>query len=293
DVINITRSPVRLPASTFRSGILSVLASVDVGQASPVFTVSSNDYGVALKVSHVDASNTPFDEVSGDIRTMLSQQEERNRLSSYESSLRAKASVVINDEELFASTAASQDKSQSADILPIMSIEEEEEIDEPESEDEAIEDEPEEEEPEESAEPVAASEDKTAETPAPVVTVSEDEPAETPAPVAVSEDTTAETPEPVTVSEDTTAETPEPVTVSEDTPAETPAPVEPVTEAETPEPVATASEDTTAVAEAPSAEEAPAPVEQSADTETPAPIEALSEDTPAVTVTEASPDIQQ
>ena len=196
DVINITRSPVRLSASTFRSGILSVLASADVGQVSPVFAVSSNDYGVALKVSHVDAGNTPFDEVSGDIRTMLTQQEERNRLSSYEASLRAKASVVVNDTELFASPAVSQDNTQSGDVLPIITLEEtsNDETEEPEA--------------------PAVSEDKPEETPAPVETVSVDTAPETPAVVeTVSEDKPAVTEEP-------SAEAPA-ENVSEDKPAVT------------------------------------------------------------------------
>ena len=123
DVINITKTPVRLPASTLRAGILSVLDSLDVGQASPVFDVTSNDYGVAMKVSHVDAGNTPFDDVSGDIRMLLTQQEERNRLAAYEDSLRKKANVVINDNELFTSPAMSGDNAPSADIIPIMNLE--------------------------------------------------------------------------------------------------------------------------------------------------------------------------
>ncbi len=199
DVINITRTPVRLPASTFSTGILSVMASLDVGQVSPVFMVSSNDYGVAVKMSHVEAGNTPYEEVSGDIRMLLTQQEERNRLTAYEAELRAKANVVINDEELFKSPVISQDNTPSADVLPIITLEE--------TSDDAP----------------AMSEDVPAETPAPVV--SEDVPAETPAPV-VSEDVPAETPAPV-VSEEIPAETPAPV-VSEDVPEEAP---EPVTEA--------------------------------------------------------------
>ncbi|MBR4196736.1 MAG: SurA N-terminal domain-containing protein, partial [Synergistaceae bacterium] len=228
DVHNITRSPVRLPASTFRAGILSVLASVDVGQVSPVFVVTSDDYGVAMKVAHVDAGNTPFAEVSGDIRSMLMQQEQRNRLAAYEQALRSKANVVINDEELFRSPAISQDKEPSADILPIITPEEPAKS-------------------EDTPAPVVTESADVAETPAPVVNESADDKAETPAPAVNESADVAETPAPaVTESADDTAETPAPaVNESADEHTETPAPA--VTEsadvAETPAPAVNESAD--------------------------------------------------
>lgn len=229
DVINITKLPVRLPASTFKTGLLSVLDSLDVGQVSPVFAVSSNDYGVAMKVEHVDAGNTPYNEVSGDIRMLLTQQEERMKLTAYQEALRKKADVVINDTELFTSPVVSGD-TQSGDILPILTLEEASD-DEPAETPAVVSDEK----PAQTPEPVA--EEKTEETPAVVsdekhvetpVTVSDDKPVETPVvdekpaetPAPVSEEKPAETPAPV-VSEDKTAETPEPVAVSDDTSAVT------------------------------------------------------------------------
>ena len=105
DVINITREPVFLPSTALTTGAFSVLASLDVGVVSPVFEVTSSDFAVGLKTSHVDASVTPYDEVSADIRTLLTQQEQRNRLAAYETSLKNKAQVTINDESLFAKNA--------------------------------------------------------------------------------------------------------------------------------------------------------------------------------------------
>ena len=315
DVINITKSPVRLPASTFRSGILSVLASVDVGTVSPVFTVSSKDYGVALKVSHVDAGNIPYDEVSGDIRTLLTQQEERSRLTAYEEELRGKANVVINDNELFASPVVSGDNTQSADILPIMTLDEA-------SKDESA----------ETPEPVASVDEKPSETPATVASVDE-KPAETPEPVASVDVKPSETPAPVAsadvitetpehaASVDVITETPAPVASVDEKPAETPAPVASVDEkpAETPAPVASADVITETPAPVASVDvkpsETPAPV-ASADenpSETPAPVASVDEkpaetpepvasvdvitETPATesadAVTEAKPEISQ
>lgn len=180
DIINITKTPIFLPASTFRTGALSVLASLDVGQPSEVFSMSSTDYAVALKTSHVEATITPYEEVSGDIRTMLTNQEERRRLTDYQTSLREKAQVVINDEELFARPAVSED-SELDELVPGIVIEEvsedtpsivieDEDTDEPESEAEVVPESPDEPEvepvedtptpePEVEAEPVVPTEE--------------------------------------------------------------------------------------------------------------------------------------
>ena len=141
DVINITKTPVFLPTTMFKLGSLSAVDSLDVGQVSHVFEISSSDFAVAMKTSHVDESVTPYDEVSGDIKTLLTQQEETNRRSAYEALLRQKAVVVINDEELFASPAVSDDVTQSDDVpaFTIEDITESEDVteSEPVSEDEA------------------------------------------------------------------------------------------------------------------------------------------------------------
>lgn len=153
DVLNITKSPVFLPSSTFSTGALSVIASLDVGTPSPVFEMSSNDYAVALKTSHVDATVSPYEEVSGDIKGMLTNQEERNRITAYQNSLMEKAQVVINDQELFARPVISEDTVTENNIVPEIIIEEasedtpapsivieevKEDSDEPESEAEVI-----------------------------------------------------------------------------------------------------------------------------------------------------------
>ena len=121
--INITNSPVMLPESALKAGSLSVLDSIDVGAVSPVFDVASGDYAVAMKVSHVESGTTPYDEVSADIRVLLTQQEERTKLAAYEESLMNKAVVVINDNELFASKAEPQNDEQSGDVLPVVNLE--------------------------------------------------------------------------------------------------------------------------------------------------------------------------
>lgn len=284
DVINITKSPVRLPATSIKTGILSVLDSLDIGAVSPVFAVTSNDYGVAMKVSHAEAGNTPYDAVSGDIRALLTQQEERRRLTEYEDSLRKKANVVINDEELFASKTASSGDEQSGDILPLITI------------DETSGDEP---------APVTVSEDKPAVSasvdtaPAtPVETASVDAAPETPAVETASTDAAPETPV-ETASVDVAPETPAVETASVDTAPETTAVETASTDVAPETPVEVASVDAAPATptETVSVDTVPAtPVEPaSTDTtpETPAVVEAASEDVPAVTDAkiEASQDV--
>ena len=286
DVINITKSPVRLPASTFRTGLLSVLDSLDVGQVSPVFEVSSNDYGVAMKVEHVDAGNTPYNEVSGDIRMLLTQQEERMKLTAYQETLRKKADVVINDTELFTSPVVSGDN-QSGDILPIMTPLAETSDDEPAETPEVVSDEKPAETPEVVSDekpaetPEVVSDEKPAETPE---VVSDEKPAETP--VVVSDEKPAETP--AVVSDEKPVETP--VTVSDEKPVETPVTVSDEKPVETPV-VDEKPEETPAPVSEEKTEETPEPVVSEDKTaETPEPVPA-SEDTSAVT--ETTPEVSQ
>ena len=109
DVVNITKEPVFLPSSSFTMGILSPLASLDVGEVSPVFMVSSNDYAVAVKTEHRESSVRPYDEVSADIKGLLTQQDERQKLADYETYLKGRAQVVVHDQEIFARPAVSED----------------------------------------------------------------------------------------------------------------------------------------------------------------------------------------
>ncbi|MBR1486561.1 MAG: SurA N-terminal domain-containing protein [Synergistaceae bacterium] len=120
DVVNITKAPVFLPASALRTGTMSTLASLDISKPSEVFSVSSSDFAVGMKTSSVDKTTRPYAEVSGDIKNLLTQEEQRKRLADYEESLRTKAQVVINDESLFARPEVSEDKEE---ITPEIQIE--------------------------------------------------------------------------------------------------------------------------------------------------------------------------
>jgi len=101
EIVNITKTPVFLPASALRMGTLSNMASLDIAEPSEVFAVSSTDFAVGMKASHVDQTTRPYAEVSADIRTLLTQEEQRKRLADYEQTLMTKAQLVINDADLF------------------------------------------------------------------------------------------------------------------------------------------------------------------------------------------------
>lgn len=223
DVINVTREPVFLPASAFNAGTLNVMASLDVGTVSPVFSVTSFDYAVGLKTEHVDETVSAYDEVSADIRNMLTSQEERRRLAEYQTTLRNAAQVVINDQELFARAVVSEEPAPLVeDVIP------------------------------ELAEVSADAEtEKPAEPETPAVVETPAETTEAPAEPATVEEAPAPVEEPV-ATEEAPAPVEEPVT-TEEAPAETPETVEPAP--------APAEETTTEEAPAP-VEEAPAVVEE-------------------------------
>ncbi|MBQ7220948.1 MAG: SurA N-terminal domain-containing protein [Synergistaceae bacterium] len=293
DVINITREPVFLPSTAFSAGTLSVLASVDVGKASPVFSVSSFDYAVGLKTEHVDASVRPYEEVSGDIKTMLTNQEERRRLTEYETSLRNKAQVVINDQELFARPAVSEDEAPAVeDVIPELATESEE----PSIETPAVV-----EETKQESEPETPAEATQPETETPAV-IEEAKPAtETEnqaeeAKPATETENQAEEAKPATETE-TPAEEAQPET---ETPAEatqpateTPTPTEatqPATETETPAEATKPEPETPTPAEATQHEaETPTPAEETQpETETPTPAEETQHEAETPTPAEAT-----
>ena len=232
DVINITKDPIFMPSTAFRTGTFTVLASLDINQPSPVFSVSSYDFAVALKTEHVDSSVRPYNEVSGDIKALLTQQEERKRLTDYETELRNKAQVVINDESLFARPVVSEDEPPKFDYdisVQEVSGDSTPESSEPESK------------PVETQTP-AINESKSEDKPAisePEIKSEDSKPVETPAPVEIKSENVKETPEinePEAKPVETPAKTPE---ISESKPEDKPAISEPESKPEDSKPVET------------------------------------------------------
>ncbi len=222
-VVNITKAPVFLHSSTLKMGTLSVLDSLDIAEPSEVFEVSSTDFGVGLKASRVEETTRPYSEVSGDIKSLLTQEEQRKRLADYEETLRNKAQLVINDKDLFTSKAVSKDETPA----PAIEIEEVKEDSKPEEKAEeavksektetpesATETKTEEVKPaEEVKEPETKQEEvKAEETPAPVEEVKEETKTEEPKEEVKTEEVKEETPA-------VTAESPEKTEEKVETPA--------------------------------------------------------------------------
>ncbi len=101
DIIRITQEAIFFPDSAFDSAPLSSIKELKAGEVSQVFEVASNDFAVALKDERLEERETPYDEVSSDIRVLLRQQKEREILGSFYDGILKKANVVILDKSLF------------------------------------------------------------------------------------------------------------------------------------------------------------------------------------------------
>ena len=111
---NLTREPIFISGVSFNSVALLPMASLDIGEVSPVFSLTSGDYTVGVKTEVVSESYRPYDEVSGDIKTLLTQQEERVRLQAFYKSLTDKAQVEIFDTSLFPKPEAEAEEPEAA-----------------------------------------------------------------------------------------------------------------------------------------------------------------------------------
>ena len=109
DIANVTKEPVFLPTSAL-TGMFLPLASLDVGEVSPVFSLSSEDFGLGLKTEHRPESVRTYDEVSDDIRVMIREQELQQRTADFQRRLREKAQVEIYDPSLFPQPASADVK---------------------------------------------------------------------------------------------------------------------------------------------------------------------------------------
>ena len=184
---NLTREPIFISGVSFNSVALLPMASLDIGEVSPVFSLTSGDYTVGVKTEVVSESYRPYDEVSGDIKTLLTQQEERVRLQAFYKSLTDKAQVEIFDTSLFPQPTSDEPE-------PEVEAEEPEAASEPEVKEEPK---PEAEEPKPEAE-VKAEEVKTEEPKPEAEVKAEEVKAEEPKPEAEvkAEEVKAEEPKP-------------------------------------------------------------------------------------------------
>ena len=100
----VRRSPEPLFLSEFalsEDKNLSYMITLDIGEVGHVTEVGSNDYLVAIKRGDREASVAPFEEVSGDIRMMLEQQQQRSAFEEFRNDMISRAVVEIYDHSLF------------------------------------------------------------------------------------------------------------------------------------------------------------------------------------------------
>ena len=102
DVIEKTpeSGPVFVPESSFRD-VLAPLADIAVGEVSPAVEIASNDILIAVKRGKVEEKTAPFEEVSGDVKSLLTEEKSREAQSNFFRGLRERVNIVIHDHDLF------------------------------------------------------------------------------------------------------------------------------------------------------------------------------------------------
>ncbi len=102
DVIEKTpeTGPVFVPESGFKDS-LSPLAALAIGEVSPAMEIASSDILIAVKREKVEEKTAPFEEVSGDVKALLTEEKNREAQANFFKGLRERTSVVILDHDLF------------------------------------------------------------------------------------------------------------------------------------------------------------------------------------------------
>lgn len=102
DVIEKTpeTGPVFLSGESMKES-LAPLADLPLGKVSAPMEITSNDIMVAIKREKVEEKTTPFDEVSVDVKGLLTEEKKREAQAKFFKDLEDRTSIVILDQELF------------------------------------------------------------------------------------------------------------------------------------------------------------------------------------------------
>jgi len=92
--------PVFVPESAFKEQ-LAAFAELELGMIGGPAQITSDDFFVGVKREKVEESTVAYDEVSGDVKALLTEEKRREAQSSFFRELRGKASVMIHDFDLF------------------------------------------------------------------------------------------------------------------------------------------------------------------------------------------------
>ncbi len=93
-------APVFVPESGMQDKF-ETLKDLSVGQVAPPIEITSNDIMVVLNKEVLEASTVSFDEVSNDIKALLTNQKNEEAQMKFVSELKENAKVVILDESIF------------------------------------------------------------------------------------------------------------------------------------------------------------------------------------------------
>ncbi len=102
DIIDRTpdTGPVFFPESGFRDS-MAVLKFMVQGEISPAMKIASDDVMIAVKREKVAEKTAPLEEVSGDVKAILTEEKARQAQADFFRGLQERAVVVIHDESLF------------------------------------------------------------------------------------------------------------------------------------------------------------------------------------------------
>jgi len=102
DVVERTpeTGPVFVPESAFKER-LAAFAVLEPGMIGGPAQIASDDFFIGVKREKVEESTIPYEEASGDVKALLTEEKRREAQSSFFRELRGKASVTIHDFDLF------------------------------------------------------------------------------------------------------------------------------------------------------------------------------------------------
>ena len=118
DIIEKTPAsgPVFVPESGFRDKLAS-LSGLEINKPSPAIELASNDILIAVKREKVEEKTSSFDEVSGDVKAVLTEEKLREGQAEFFKGLRERTNIVILDPTLFPKPEEKKEAPVSQDVV--------------------------------------------------------------------------------------------------------------------------------------------------------------------------------
>ena len=118
DIIEKTPAsgPVFVPESGFRDKLAS-LSGLEINKPTPAIELASNDILVAVKREKVEEKTSSFEEVSGDVKAVLTEEKLRAGQAEFFKGLRERTNIVILDPTLFPKPEEKKEAPVSQDVV--------------------------------------------------------------------------------------------------------------------------------------------------------------------------------